>query len=140
MKKTHLNPLILIAILLGCLCHSAYADGQKRFIHQDSEGFCTSLRDISDITITHHLKEVQLELQTQVSQLKQQVQKKSFKTIDTLITIVMPGGLVYAKLRHDSFKKSERALAEVSEELELISGDLIAFQAANGEFMVARVE
>lgn len=140
MNKTHLNPLILIAILLSCVCHSAHADEQKRFIHQDSEGFCTSLRDISDVTITHHLQEVQLELQTQMSQLKEQVQKKSFKAIDTLITIVMPGGLVYAKLRHDSFKRSKRALAEVSEELELISGDLVAFQTANGELMVAKVE
>jgi peptidoglycan hydrolase CwlO-like protein len=134
------NPLLLIVLLMSALSQQVVADDRQMYIQQDSEGFCVSLRNVSDITITHHLQEMQVELETKISQLQIQVKKKSFKVIDTLITIVMPGGLVYAKLRHDSYKRSERALAEVNEELALISNDLIAFQSADGEFMVARVE
>ncbi|MCU7811669.1 MAG: hypothetical protein KZQ77_10600 [Candidatus Thiodiazotropha sp. (ex Notomyrtea botanica)] len=140
MKKPRQNPLLLIALLLSCAFQGIQAAEHERFINQDSEGFRTSLRDVSDITVTQHLQEVQQDLQSRLSHLKQQVQKKSFKVMDTLITIVMPGGLVYAKLRHDSYKRSEQAMLQVHEELELISGDLVAFQTETGEFMVARVE
>jgi peptidoglycan hydrolase CwlO-like protein len=139
MKKIR-NPLLLIVLLFSALSQQVVADERQMYTQQDSEGFYVSLRDVSDITITHHLQQMQVELETKINQLQVQVQKKSFKVIDTLITIVMPGGLVYAKLRHDSYKRSERALAEVNKELKLISNDLIAFKSANGEFMVARVE
>jgi hypothetical protein len=134
------HPLLLIAILICTLSQHAMADERQMYIHQDSEGFCVSLRNVSDITVSQHLQEMQVELETRISQLQVQLKQKSFKAIDTLITIVMPGGLVYAKLRHDSYKRSERALAEVNQELALISSDLIAFESANGEFVVARVE
>jgi hypothetical protein len=137
--KTQRKTLILITLLLSFFFQDLAAD-EQRFIYEDSEGFRTTLRDVSDITISHHLKEMQVDLQTKISHLQTRLKQKSFKAIDTLITIVMPGGLVYAKLRHDSYKRSERALAEVNEELQLISKDLIAFQSADGEFVVARVE
>ena len=138
-KKIH-NPLLLIVLLFSALSQQVAADERQMYIQQDSEGFYVSLRDVSDITIAHHLQEMQVEMKTKISQLQTQVKKKSFKVIDTLITIVMPGGLVYAKLRHDSYKRSEQALAEVNKELKLISNDLVAFQSADGELVVARVE
>ncbi len=134
------HPLNLIALLLCSLLQCAQAADNDRFLMQDGEGFVTSLPNVSDVTVTQHLLELQQDLETELTLLKQEVQRKSFKAIDTLVTVVMPGGLIYAKLRLDSFKRSELKLNRVSDELAQISGELVVFQADNGELILATVE
>jgi hypothetical protein len=131
------NPLLLITLLLCSALQCAQAADTDRLLIVDSEGFYTSLPNVSDVTVTQHLLEAQLELKIRLADLEQQLKRKSFKAIDTLITVIMPGGLIYAKLRLDSYKRSEQALALVNAELDQISGDLVAFQTESGELMVA---
>jgi len=140
MKTLIRQPLTLFALLLGCLLQCAQADEYDRFMLQDSDGFVTTLPNVTDSTVTLHLMALQQDLETQLSQLKEDVQRKSFKAIDTLVTVVMPGGLIYAKLRMDSYKHSERAMIRVNEELTQITGELVAFRADNGEIMIATLE
>ncbi len=140
MKTLIRQPLFQITLLLCCLLQVAQAVAEDRFLIQDSEGFTTSLPNVSAITVTQHLQELQQDLETELTQLKGEVQRKSFKAIDTLVTVFMPGGLLYAKLRHDSYKHSERKMNRVSEELGLISGELIAFQTDNGELLIATAD
>jgi hypothetical protein len=137
MKRLNLNPLFIITLLLCSAFQCVQAEEAERFLTQDSEGFNTSLRNVSDSTVTLHLVEAQQTLQVQLAELEQQVKRKSFKVIDTLITVFVPGGLVYAKLRFDSFTRSKQAAARVSAELDQISGDLVTFQTNNGELVVA---
>jgi len=134
------KPLIATALLLSCMTTAAQADEPQRLIQQDSDGFCVSLRNVSEITLTQHLLELQQDLENQVGLLKDEVQRKSFKAIDTLITVVMPGGLVYAKLRFDSYKRSKNAMTLASEELAQISQDLNTFQSPNGVLVLATAE
>ncbi len=137
MKTHYHHPLMLFAMLLGCLFQCAQAEENGRFLLQDSDGFVTSLPNISNSTVTLHLIALQQDLETQLGQLKEEVQRKSFKAIDTLVAVVMPGGLIYAKLRLDSFRHSKQAMNRVNEELAQISDELVAFQADNGEIMIA---
>lgn len=134
------QPLFLIALLLCSLIQCAQAEENKRFLIQDSEGFVTTLPNVSGVTITQHLLELQQDLKIELSYLKNEVKRKSFKAIDTLVSVVMPGGLLYAKLRLDSYKKSERKMNQVNDELTQISGELVAFQADNGEWMIATAD
>jgi hypothetical protein len=140
MKTSMRQPLFLIALLLCPLMQCAQAEENDRFLIQDSEGFVITLPNVSDITITQHLIELQQDLKIELSLLKDEVQRKSFKAIDTLVSVVMPGGLLYAKLRFDSYKKSERKMNQVNDELTQISGELVAFKADNGEWMIATAE
>ena len=134
------QPLILVTLMLCTLLQHAQAADDDRFLMQDDEGFVTTLPNVSDVTVTQHLLELQQDLENELMLLKQEVQRKSFKAIDTLVTVIMPGGLLYAKLRLDAFKRSEVKLSRVSNELEHISGELIAFQADNGELILATIE
>ena len=134
------HPLFQIALLFCCLQQGVQAADNERYLMQDSEGFTTSLPNVSDITVTQHLLALQQDLETQLSQLKQEVQRKSFKTFDTLVTIFMPGGLLYAKIRHDDYKQSKTQMHRVDESLSQISGELVTFQADNGELMIATAE
>ena len=140
MKTLIRNPLYLIALLFCSLLNCAQAADNDRFLMQDSEGFTTSLPNASTITVTQHLMELQQDLATELTLLKDEVARKSFKTLDTLVTVIMPGGLLYAKLRIDSFKHSEKKMNQVSDELAQISGELMAFQTDNDKLLVATME
>lgn len=135
-----MKPLLQIALLLCSLVPCAQAAQNDRFLIQDREGFVTTLPNVSDITITQHLLEVQQDLKIELGQLQQEVKRKSFKALDTLISVFMPGGLLYAKVRFDSYKKSEQNMQRVNEELDQISGELIAFQSDSDELIIANVE
>jgi len=139
--NTHtLNPLMLFILLLSCVLTCVQAAEPERTLHQDADGFCVSLRNVSDVTLTQHLLELQQDMETQLGLLKDEMKRKSFKAIDTLITVIMPGGMFYATYRLDAYKKSERAVAMASEELHQISADLYTFQSNNGTLILATVE
>lgn len=140
MKTLIRFPLFLIPLLLCCQLQAAQAADDGRILIHDSEGFTTSLPNVSAITVTLHLLELQQDLEADLTQMKQEVERKSFKAIDALVTLIMPGGLIYAKLRHDAYKQSERKLNRVSEELGRISSELIAFQADSGEMRIAAAQ
>jgi hypothetical protein len=134
------HPLIQALLLCSCLSPAVQAADHGRLLIQDNEGFIQSLPNISKITVTQHLQELQQDLKSELSTVKAEMERKSFKAIDTLVTVFMPGGLLYAKLRHDAYKRSERRMNRVSEELAQISGELITFQADNGELLLATAE
>ena len=129
MKNLIRHPLILIALLFCVLQPAAQAADRAHFMLPDSEGFVTTLPNVSDITVTQHLLEIQQDLRFELNYLKQEVQRKSFKAFDTFVSVFMPGGLLYAKLRFDSYKRSEQKMNLVNNELAQISGELVAFQA-----------
>ena len=139
--NTHtLNPLILLTLLLSCVLTCVQAAEPARTIHQDSDGFCVSLRNVSNVTLTQQLLELQQDLETQVGLLKEEMKRKSFKAIDTLITVVMPGGMFYATYRLDAYRRSERAMTLASDELHQISDDLSTFQSSDTSLILASVE
>jgi hypothetical protein len=133
------HPLLQAGLLYCCMLSGAQA-GDDHFLIHDSEGFTHSLPNVSTITVTQHLQELQQDLKNELGTLQAELKRKSFKAIDTLITIVMPGGLLYAKLRHDSYKRSEHRVNRVSDELAQISGELVSFQADSSDLMLATSE
>jgi uncharacterized protein YukE len=140
MKNLLRHPLIQTTLLLCAWLPLAQAADNDRFLLRDNEGFVTTLPNVSDITVTQHLLEIQQDLNIQLTYLKQEVQRKSFKAFDTLVSVFMPGGLLYAKLRLDSYKRSEQKMNRVNRELVQISGELVAFQTDNGQWMLTRVD
>ena len=140
MKSRIHNPLLQALFLFAVLLQGAQASDNERFLLSDSEGFVTTLPNVSTVTVTQHLIEMQQDLASTVDLLKQEVKRKSFKTFDTLVTVVMPGGLIYAKLRHDSHKRSQHRLLSATEKLENISDELFAFQTERDDFLIATID
>jgi hypothetical protein len=140
MKNLLQQPYFLITLLLYALLPNAQAAENERFLIQDEAGFFTSLPDITDIMVTQHLMELQQNLKSELATLQAEVARKRFKPVDTLITVVMPGGLLYAKLRHDSYKSSQYRMNRVGKLLANISGELVIFQAKNEQVLIATAE
>lgn len=61
-------------------------------------------------------------------ELKQLVTSKKLNAGDALITIIMPGGLLYAGYRKQELEQAKTALLVVTEEIKELSNDLIIFQ------------
>jgi len=59
---------------------------------------------------------------------------------DTLITVIVPGGLLYAAIRTGDLEQAKTELAEVTEDREALARDLLAMQAIAGELTVARLQ
>ena len=59
---------------------------------------------------------------------------------DALITAIMPGGLVYAAVRKASLEQASAELAEISEDMNELSRDLLAMQAEAQVLTVARLD
>jgi hypothetical protein len=58
---------------------------------------------------------------------------------DALITAIMPGGLVYAAVRKASLEQANAELAEISEDMDELSRDLLAMQAESRVLTVAHL-
>lgn len=59
---------------------------------------------------------------------------------DTLITILVPGGLLYAAIRTGNLEQAKTELAEVSDNIDELSRDLLVLQAMAGELTVAQLQ
>jgi len=59
---------------------------------------------------------------------------------DTLITVIIPGGLIYAAIRAGDLEQAKAELDEVTEDMDALARDLLAMQAIAGELTVARLE
>ena len=61
-------------------------------------------------------------------ELAQKVDDKKLNAGDAIITVIMPGGLLYAGYRKQEHEKAKQALLVVTTELGELSDDLIALQ------------
>ena len=61
------------------------------------------------------------------------VEETRFKSHDTLITIVMPGGLLYAMNKKQRHEEAKQAYAEVSQQLLDLKEDLARLQASTSQ-------
>lgn len=65
------------------------------------------------------------------------VSNKELDSGDVLITVIMPGGLLYAGYRKVRYEQAKSALARVSADIEEFSRDLLAMQSGSTPVVVA---
>ena len=60
--------------------------------------------------------------------LVQSVADKKLNSNDAIITVIMPGGLLYAGYKKVRYEQAKNELARVSADIEEFSGDILAMQ------------
>ena len=65
------------------------------------------------------------------NELTQQVEDKELTVGDVFITIIIPGGLIYAGFKKNELEKTKDALLDVTTEISELSNDLIALHTQN---------
>ena len=87
-------------------------------------GFITRLQTVDTATLTEQVQVLRSQLIARKQQLVEEVDEKRLDSGDALLTIIMPGGLLYAGYRKAALERARNHLAEVSEDITQYSRDL----------------
>jgi hypothetical protein len=106
------------------------------YVEQDS-GLVTNVPAMERTELIGSLKKVTQSLSQEKEQLSSTVEKKKFTGKDTLISAILPGGMLYASYRMASYKNAKKELADVSISIEELTSDVVRLSAVEGETRVA---
>jgi hypothetical protein len=115
-----------------------YADGLT--VIQDDQGFCYTLEVLDNTTLTSNLIQARDEMRLKQANLENRVKTQKFSFLDTVITVVMPGGLLYAAIVRGKQKGREKQLALVNQDIHQLSADILTFQSAASKLQVASLQ
>ncbi|MDJ0805559.1 MAG: hypothetical protein QNJ78_01880 [Gammaproteobacteria bacterium] len=127
--NTLVNKFLLMSIVLTCTFTSTHTIGDQRYLMQDAEGFCMSLPMVENPTLTQRIRDWQTVLEAQRKILAERIEQLKFNSVDTIITLVMPGGLLYAAVKRSNQLERRENLALLTADLQQLDGDLNAFQS-----------
>jgi predicted transcriptional regulator len=99
------------------------------YIVQD-DGLVTNLPAHATHEMLQHAQSIRSDLQSRQTQCAEDVESTRFKTHDTLITIVMPGGLLYAMNKQQRHAAAKQAYNQVSQQLLDLNEDLARLQVS----------
>jgi hypothetical protein len=88
------------------------------------QGFITRLQTVDTATLAEQVQTLRSQLIARKQQLVEEVDEKQLDSGDALLTILMPGGLLYAGYRKAALERARNGLAEVSEDITEYSRDL----------------
>ena len=125
--------LILAALLPVKAAHaedilSLRADGHESGLVSviGPRGFITQLQVVDDGTLAEQVQVLRSRLIVRKQQLVQEVDEKQLDSGDALLTVLMPGGLLYAGYKKAAYERARNDLAEVSDDITEYSRDLSA--------------
>jgi hypothetical protein len=72
-------------------------------------------------------------------ELLQMVADKKLDRGDALITVIMPGGLLYAGYKQARYEQAKNELARVSADIEEYSSDILAMQTGIAPVAIAKL-
>ena len=89
------------------------------------QGFITRLQVVDADTLAEQVQQLRSELIARKQQLVAEVDEKKLDSSDALLTVLMPGGLLYAGYKKAAYERARNDLAEVSEDISEYSRDLV---------------
>lgn len=92
------------------------------------EGLIANIPSHEHGEMVKQVRTFRTELATRQQQAEAQVEKSRFSTKDTLLTIILPGGLLYAANRKQQLGKAQEKLSQVSQQLHEVETDLKILQ------------
>lgn len=102
-------------------------------------GFIYDIKKIDTVSLTKDIKELLISLTDRQYKMVKLLEKKKFKASDALITVVIPGGLLYAGFRMNEINRIRNILVAVSTEIGEFSNDLIALQGKDSDDSIVHV-
>ena len=140
---------ILVSLLLTVLLpvQAAYAqeavslqadDRQAELVNViGPRGFITQLQVVDTDTLVEQVQMLRSKLIVRKQQLVQEVDEKQLDTGDALLTVLMPGGLLYAGYKKAVYERARNDLSELSEDITEYSHDLTALTGQTTSVTVA---
>lgn len=103
-------------------------------------GFVTQLAVMDSGELVEQLHELRSVQIMRKQALANELEAQQFDTGDTLLALVMPGGLLYASYKKAAYIRAKKKLDEVSEQIAAYADGLIMMQARLQPVTIARLE
>jgi hypothetical protein len=139
MQPKKLKNLVLTLILTSFFT-ATDVTADNRVISEDNAGFCITLPLIDKQILTKRLSETCAKLRARQSDLRTKVKNQHFGSLDTIITIALPGGLLYAAIKRNFQLQERKQLKLITQEINQLSGDLLTFQSAASNLSIAALQ
>lgn len=120
----------------------ATADAQIRKLAPAANdgGFYTDLPAVNSNRLIGLIRAYRASLTQREQEITRYLEENRLDAKDILITVIMPGGLLYAAVRKGNLEQVKVELAEMTEDIDELSRDLLAMQAVAGELTVAQLQ
>ena len=137
MKKTPNRLLLLIAIYTTTfMLQTAHAE-QSSLLPRSPGQFIIQLPEVDREALAEQVRSLRSQLIQRKQVLVESVADRTLDGGDVLITIIMPGGLLYAGFKKARYEQAKNELARVSADIDEFSSDLLAVQSWSAPVMVA---
>ena len=104
---------------------------------QHSEGLTINLPALSRDELKARLAELQARLGHEKAERSLNEEEARFDAKDAVITLVMPGGLLYAAFRQQQHHQTASQFEQVSAQLDELRSDLVAFRVIADDSLLA---
>jgi len=137
-------PRLIIAtvlILTSLNNHAGPSDGisyiSKRFTIEYEDGLIVQLPTTTPAELVRQIQALRIKLLARQLELDKILAESEFDSTDALITLIVPGGMVYAAIREVMHKQASSQLENVTSELGYLSKDLEMLKLTAGENTVS---
>ena len=137
MIKTPNRLLISISIFCSAFTLQTVHAEQASVLLIAENQFIIQLPDVDREELVDQVMTLRSELIQRKQVLLKSVADKKLDGADALITIIMPGGLLYAGYKKVRYEKAKNELDRVSNDIEEFSSDLLAVQSMAAPVVVA---
>jgi len=107
---------------------------------ENEGGFYTSLPAVNNKQLVGLIRNYQEALTQREQEITRYLDENRLDTADVLITVIMPGGLIYAAVRKANLEEARAELTEITGDMDELSRDLLAMQAGTGELTLAQLQ
>jgi len=114
--------------------------GHNRGHTTNNGGFYTALPAVNNNQLIDLLRLYRAALEQREEEVSRYLEENRLDTKDMLITVIMPGGLVYAAVRKANLEEARDELTEITEDMDELSRDLLAMQVEVGELTLAKLQ
>jgi hypothetical protein len=108
--------------------------------YTDADGFVVEIPAIDPQLLAEQLNDLRAELLLRRAELITEVEDLELDGTDAIITVLLPGGLIYAGYRTHEYEMARHDLAEVNAEIDEMSHDLANFGTTLGLVAVQTVQ
>ena len=107
---------------------------------ENEGGFYTALPAVNNKQLVGLIRNYQDALTQREQEITRYLDENRLDTADVLITVIMPGGLIYAAVRKANLEEARAELTEITDDMDELSRDLLAMQAGTGELTLAQLQ
>jgi hypothetical protein len=139
MTKTSNKLFMSIAIVCSAfILKAAHAEQALVPVHAPDQ-FIIELPNIDRQALIEEVEILRDQLIQRKQTLEQILADKKLDSTDAIITVLMPGGLLYAGYREVRYEQAKNELANISADIEEFSSDLLAMQPMPMQVAVAQL-